>query len=150
MKPNAALEPFRPIVGTWKTTGRHPFLPGQEFHGETSFEFIENGAFLMTRSRLEGPGFPAGMAIIGTDDALGEAMMLYYDDRAVSRLYHISIEGRVLRWWRDDPKFSQRFTCTVSENGDSMEGRGEMSRDGGPWEDDLSLVYLRVATPAGR
>jgi hypothetical protein len=50
----------------------------------------------------------------------------------------------VVRWWRDDPKFSQRFVCTISENGETMDGRGQMSRDGGPWEDDLSLEYSRV------
>jgi hypothetical protein len=144
MKPNGALESFRPVIGKWRTTGRHPFFPGQEFHGETSFELIENGAFLMTRSRLDGPGFPAGLAIIGTDDELGTATMVYYDDRGVSRVYNVSMDGRVMRWWRDDPKFRQRFVCTISEDGATMDARGEMSRDGGPWEADLSVMYYRA------
>jgi hypothetical protein len=70
--------------------------------------------------------------------------MIYYDSRGVSRIQGVSMDGRVMRWWRDDPKFSQRFVCTIAEDGRTMDAKGEMSRDGGPWEPDLSLVYSRT------
>jgi hypothetical protein len=40
--------------------------------------------------------------------------------------------------------FSQRFTGTFSDDGDSIIGRWEISRDGSPWERDFDLSYFRV------
>jgi hypothetical protein len=48
-RPNPALEPLAPLVGTWRTTGTHPFFPGVVFHGRTSFAWREGGAFLLMR-----------------------------------------------------------------------------------------------------
>lgn len=36
-RPNPAPEPLTTLVGTWRTTGTHPFFPGVVFHGRTSF-----------------------------------------------------------------------------------------------------------------
>ena len=48
------------------------------------------------------------------------------------------------RFWRDGPDFAQRFTGTFSADGDTIIGRGELSRDGTSWEDDLQLTYRRT------
>ena len=48
-------------------------------------------------------------------------------------------------WRRDEAGFAQRNTITIEDGGARLTGRGEMSRDGGEWEDDLSLTYDRVA-----
>jgi hypothetical protein len=50
----------------------------------------------------------------------------------------------VWTWWRDSEEFSQRFNATFSADGRTMTARGEMSRDGGPWEPDLQLTYARA------
>jgi hypothetical protein len=143
-KPNPALSPLRVLVGTWSTTGTHPLVPGTTFHGRTSFTWIEGGAFLVMHSQIDEPEIPSGIAVFGTDDGIGESSMLYFDERGVSRRYQVRLQDNVWKWWRDDPKFSQRFTGAISPDGRTIVSRGELSRDGGRWEPDLALTYSRV------
>jgi hypothetical protein len=67
--------------------------------------------------------------------------MLHFDERGISRKYEVSIAKNQFQWRRDDPKFSQRVTLTVEK--DKLVSKGEMSRDGGAWEGDLSLTCRR-------
>ena len=143
-KPNAALQALSVLVGTWNTVGTHPLLPGTTFHGRTSFEWIEGGAFLIMHSEIDEPQIPSGIAIFGTDDTTGECSMLYFDDRGVSRRYEVSIKDNVWKWWRNTPGFSQRFAGTIAADGRTIAGRGELSRDGTNWEGDLQLTYTRA------
>ena len=143
-KPNPALAPLSVLVGTWDTVGTHPLVPGKTFHGRTSFEWIEGGAFLMMRSRIDEPEIPSGIAVFGTDDSTGECSMLYFDERGVSRRYEVSVRDGVVHWWRDAPGMSQRNTVTIAPDGRTMASRGEMSRDDAGWEPDLALTYTRA------
>lgn len=144
LTPNTALKPFEVVIGEWKTTGSHPYLPDTVLHGLVSFEWLEGGAFLLLRSEIDEPRFPHGIEIFGSDDVEKKFFMLHFDERGVSRIYNVSMEGNQLKWWRDDPNFSQRITITIEDDGNKMISRGEMSRDGGAWEDDLELTYTRV------
>src|SRR5204862_4725756 len=83
--PNPALRPFSILIGNWDTTGTHPLVPDAILHGRASFEWLENGAFLTMRSEIDEPRFPSNIAVFGSDDALGEYFMLYFDERGVSR-----------------------------------------------------------------
>ena len=49
-------------------------------------------------------------------------------------LYHIASE----------PDFSQRFTGTFSEDGNTIAGRWDTSNDGTSWTHDFDLTYTRV------
>jgi hypothetical protein len=140
--PNPALKPFEVLVGEWKTTGTHPYFPDTPLQGRVSFEWFEGGAFLIMRSEINHPKFPDGIGIFGSDDEEGTYHMIYFDERGVSRKYDASIEDGQLKWWRDDLHLSQRFTMTLEK--DKMVSRGEMSRDGGNWEKDLSQTYIRL------
>ena len=142
---NPALHPYAVLIGRWNTEGHHHLMPGVTLHGRTSFEWIEGGAFLMMRSEIDQPGVPTGVAIIGSDDALGEQYMLYFDERGVSRRCDVRMGDGTWTWWRDAPGFSQRYTFTFAERNRVMIGRGELSRDGSTWEPDLALTYTRVA-----
>lgn len=144
-KPNPALEGLSVLVGSWSTTGTHPQVPNKIFHGRTSFEWIEGGAFLIMRSQIDEPEIPSGISIFGTDDKTGEMSMLYFDERGVSRRYEVSIASNVWKWWRNAPGFSQRFTGTISPDGHTIVGRGELSKDGTNWEGDLALTYTRLS-----
>jgi len=146
---NKRLADFDAFLGEWTTTGRHPYLPGRTLHGRVSFERIEDGAFVRVRSTSADSEVPSGVAIFGTDDAEGDGTMIYFDQRGVSRRYAFKIATGELSWWRDDPAFRQRFTVTVGGGGARMSGKGQMSRDNGPWEDDLALEYTRAATAGG-
>ena len=108
--PNPALRPFSVLVGEWTTIGNDPMLPGRTFHGRTSFDWLEGGAFLVMRSKIDEPEIPDGIAIFGSDDAQRTHHMLYFDERGVSRRYEVSIGDDGLQWWRDAPGFAQRFT----------------------------------------
>lgn len=143
-KPNPALEPLRVLVGSWKTTGTHPLVPGKTFHGRTSFAWTAGGAFLVMQSAIDEPEIPSAIAVLGTDDTTGQCSMLYFDERGVSRRYEVSLQDNVWKTWRDDPAFSQRSVTTIADDGRSMVTRGEYSRDGGRWEPDLELTYARV------
>jgi hypothetical protein len=142
IKRNPALKPFELLVGEWQILGSHPYMPDTELHGCVSFKWIEGGAFLLLRSEIDHPKFPAGIEIFGSDDKAGTYYMLHFDQRGVSRKYDVSVTKKQLKWWRGDPNFSQRFTMDIEK--DRLVSYGEMSRDGGEWETDLSLTYKRL------
>ena len=143
-KPNPALAPLSVLVGTWNTVGTHPLVPGTTFHGRTSFDWLEGGAFLIMHSQIDEPQIPSGIAIFGSDDTTGECSMLYFDERGVSRTYEVTLRDNVWRWWRNAPGFSQRFTGVIAADGRTIVSRGELSRDGKSWEPDLELTYTRA------
>jgi hypothetical protein len=82
-------------------------------------------------------------AVIGLDDAGEEFTMLYADARGVHRVYRMTFADGVWRVWRDAPGFNQRFTGTVRVDGDTVDGRWEMSKDGVTWNLDFELTYTR-------
>ena len=46
--------------------------------------------------------------------------------------------------WRNAPGFSQRFTGTICDDGRTIIGKGQLSKDGASWEGDLELTYTRI------
>lgn len=142
--PNPALRPFSVLAGAWSTVGTHPLVPGSTFHGRTSFDWIEGGAFMVMHSEIDEPGIPSGVGIFGSDDATGECFMLYFDERGVSRKYDVTLRDNSLHWWRNAPGLSQRFTGTIRDGGRTIVGTGQLSKDGVSWEGDLELTYTRI------
>lgn len=98
----------------------------------------------MMRSEIEHPEFPTGIAILGSDNVAEEYFMLYFDERGVSRKCEVSFRDNVLKWWRNGTDFSQRYTWTITDDGRTIIGKGEMSKDGSFWEKDLDLTYTRI------
>ena len=141
---NPALEPLTPLLGEWRTTGTHPLKPGTTFHGRTSFAWHEGGAFVLMRSEIEEPAVPSGVAVIGSDDAAGTFTMIYFDERDVSRRYIVEVADGEVSWHRDEAGFAQRMVVSIAGDGNRLVAHGTMSRDGGPWEDDLQLTYERT------
>lgn len=143
-KKNPRLEPLGILIGQWKTTGKHPMLPDVILNGSTSFEWIENGAFVLMRMHIDHPEFPDGLAVFGSDDSEEHYAMMWFDERNVSRKYSATLQNKVWKWWRDDKAFSQRFTGEITDNGNTIVSKGEMSKDGKTWEKDLELIYTRI------
>jgi hypothetical protein len=142
---HAGLAPLARALGTWAVAGRHPFLPGRVLQGRVAFEPIEGGAFVRMRSRMDDPQFPEGVAIFGTDGQDGRCCrMLYFDTRGVARIYDVEFHADGFAWSRAAPDLAQRFRVAIAGDGRTMEGRGEMSRQGGAWEKDLDLDYERL------
>lgn len=143
--PNLALKPFDILIGEWKTIGTHPYLPNATLHGHTSFKWIEGGAFLTMHSQIDEKGFPGGIAVFGSDDAAKEYFMLYFDKRNVSRKYEVSFRDNILKWWRNAPNFSQRYSWTIDNNGQTIIGKGELSKDDVTWDEDLEQTFTRIS-----
>ena len=136
------LELLRALTGAWTTEGSHPLLPGAVLRGRATFEWLDGGKFLIWRSHYDHPEIPDAVAVTGvTDDQLS---MHYFDTRGVHRVYSVDAGPGMWRFWRDDPGFSQRFTGTFNDAGDTLTSRGQFSRDGGTWEDDLALTYRKT------
>jgi hypothetical protein len=141
--PNPALKPFERLIGHWRTTGAHPGVPNTILHGRVSFAWLEGGAFLVWRSQVDHPLFPSGISIFGSDGEAGTVFLSYFDERGISRRYDVTVDddGFIMR--RADPKFAQRMTYRMGVGSQRIIAKGEMSRDGGPWEDDLALTDER-------
>jgi hypothetical protein len=155
-----SLVPLDRFVGSWTTEATHPSLPGAVVHGTAEIEWLEGEHFLIQRARNEHPDFPDSISIIGftehdrvVDDELGTASpseaesplsMHYFDSRGVFRIYHASADHQALRLWRDSPGFSQRFTGTFADGGDTILGTWQLRTDDVHWEDDLRITYRRA------
>jgi hypothetical protein len=151
------LEPLDPLVGAWTTEATHPASPGIVVHGTAVIEWLEGERFLIHRARTDHPDFPDSISIIGDTerDRVDNAShpgpgvtesrlnMHYFDSRGVFRIYHVSMDDQVWRLWRDAPGFSQRFTGTFADGGDTVDGRWQLCRDDTHWDDDLQITYRR-------
>ena len=142
--PNPSLEPFNVLIGSWNTTGTHGDVPNTILHGHASFEWLEGGAFLVMRMEIDDPRFPSTIAIFGSDDSEEEYYMLTFDERGVSRKHEVSLRDNIWKWWRNAPGFFQRYEATITDDGNTIVGKGGLSKDGVSWEKDLDLTYTRV------
>jgi hypothetical protein len=134
------LEPFDALIGTWATEATHPLVDAV-VPGGVTFEWLEGGHFLVQRSHNDHEFFPAAICIIGAPESGDGLVMEYFDSRGVRRTYGISFDDGVLRVWRDAPGFDQRFSATVAR--DTFEGRYQLARTPGDWQDDLRVTYRR-------
>jgi hypothetical protein len=135
-----ALEPFDALIGDWATEATHPQFEGV-VTGAVTFEWLEGGRFLIQRSRNDVEMFPDSISVIGAPEDGDGLVMEYFDSRGVRRTYGIALEGGVLRIWRDDPTFAQRFSATLAP--DTFEGVWQLARTPGDFRDDLRVTYRR-------
>jgi hypothetical protein len=139
---SAHLEPFGALIGTWSTEATHPRFEGA-VAGRMTVEWLEGGHFLVQRSQNDHGAFPDAICVIGAPEAGDGLVMEYFDSRGVRRTYGIAIEDGELRMWRDDPEFAQRYSAKLGPDG--FEGRWQLARTPGDWQDDLRVVYRRAA-----
>ena len=144
MSVESGLEEWQRFIGSWETEGAHPMLPGEAIRGTSTFEWLHGRRFVIWRSQYEHPKIPDAITLIGVTD--GQLSMHYFDERGAYRVYAASFDQGTWRYWRDAPApdLSQRFSGTFSDDGNTITGRGELSKDGSTWEDDLALDYRRV------
>ena len=137
------------LLGTWRNEVTIPRQPPILAHGQTTIKWLEEGQFLEVRGSMDNPDFPRLQAIIGYDGTTGAYSMLYFDSRAVSRIYQMSLSKETWMLWREAPEFSQRFTGKFSDDGNTITGFWEMSKDGSNWQLDFDLTYTKIE-PAER
>jgi hypothetical protein len=140
---HAELQGWQRLVGRWATEATHPAFPGTVVSGQASFEWLEDQRFLIQRSHYDHPEIPDAIAVTGIID--GKPSMHYFDPRGVHRVFVVDITEDTWRFWNDTPGFSQRFTGTLSDDGNAITGEGELSRDdGASWAPDLAITYRRI------
>jgi hypothetical protein len=143
---NPTLKLLEVLVGDWEMElSNASFLPRQSdtVKGTASFEWVQDGAFLLMRQGDKPPSPPAAIWLISRDDSDPDYTVLYYDARGVSRVYHMSLADGVWRIWRSAPGFSQRFEGRLSDDGNTMTAAWEKSFDGTQWEHDFNVTYRR-------
>lgn len=146
---DAALQELDRFVGEWRMTAGPPGGPAWPGEARVRFEWLD-GVFLVERWRIEAAALPegtptSGTTVYGCDAAHGTYVRSYYDDRGVSRIYQMSLQGAEWTLWREPPPFAQRFRATFSPDGRSIAGRWELKEDGEEWKTDFDVTYTRVA-----
>ena len=146
-----AESPLGRLIGTWEF---EPFVDGRSAgRGRATFEWIEDGAFVVERSDAEwtDSGWienapKSSQSVIGLDDTTGEISMLYADSRGVLRIYRGTLTDDAWRLERAAPDFHQRFVGEFRDEGRTIDGRWESSPDGTTWEFDFPITYRKVET----
>jgi hypothetical protein len=138
-----ALGKLEVLVGHWTLEATPP--GGEPWPGAAwaSFEWHESGAHLIERSAADLPEAPDVFSIIGCDAANATYYKLYSDDRGVCRVYEMSIGEQEWRLWRHGTPFSQRFSATFEDDGNTICGRWERAQDGLNYVTDFDLTYRR-------
>jgi len=45
----------------------------------------------------------------------------------------VTLRDNTWKWWRNAPGFTQRFTGTIRDDGRTIVGKGQLSKDGASW-----------------
>ena len=134
MKHNPTLQSLSTLIGQWDVEALNE-------KWQETFEWLDD-SFILWRADAQGD-FPGSNIIIGRDETQDLYTALYYDTRGVARIYNLSFSDGVLKLWRDDPSFPQRFQATLSEDNNTLTGYWE-SGAGGKWKRDFDITYRRV------
>jgi hypothetical protein len=141
-----SLGELEALVGEWALEARGP--DGEPWPGGASltFEWLEGSdqRLLVERATVEMPEAPDTVCVIGADATSGRYFQLYTDSRNVCRVYEMSIGDGEWKIWREGEPFDQRFSATISDDGNTINGRWEAKKSGEEWELDFDLVFRRV------
>jgi len=148
---NEALARLDRLVGMWDTA--HIVDGVQVLRGTTEFAWVEEGAFLAQRVSNElldtAPQLwrdhapMTAVSIVGLDD--DAYTVLYADSRGVHRVYAMEFDGRTWTMRRDSPGIDQRYSGEFSDDGQTVRGRWERSKDGrSTWLHDFDLTLTRI------
>jgi hypothetical protein len=134
---NPALKNLGRLVGKWDLELAFPSDPSNKVQAQVTFDWLEGEAFVIEH-------LASSVWIIGPDDSTETYFTLYHDERGVSRVYQMSLNGSTWNLWRNAPGFSQRFEGKFSDDDNTITAHWEKSFDGSTWEHDFDLTYKRV------
>jgi hypothetical protein len=141
------MEALEVLIGEWELEASFQFPVPDGVSARTTFEWALDRKFILQRATISLPEAPDGLMVIAKD---GDGYTQhYFDSRGVVRLYAMQLTNRVWTLERTKADFSelpfqQRFIGTISEDGNTIDGRWESSDDGSAWELDFGLIYRRT------
>jgi hypothetical protein len=147
---SARTKPLEAFIGEWSIEPDFEGAPPGGGGARTTFEWLAGRTFLVQRWEVPVPEAPDGIAVIGYDAGRRTLLQHYFDSRGVARVYEMGLDGPAWTLERIKPDFSpldfwQRWDGRFSDDGATIEGRWEMSRDeGATWHHDFNLTYRRV------
>lgn len=111
---------------------------------EGHVEWHDSGAHLVERGTAELPKAPANVSFIGGDGANGTVLQAVL--RRPGRLPRLRAEHRQRRVeaLAEGEPFTQRFTATFGDDGNTITGRWEIAEDGTNYKTDFDIIYRRV------
>ena len=138
-----ALERLEPLVGEWTLEAKPPDGPPWPGEARATIEWHDSGAHLV-------PALDGGDAR-GTRRRLDHGMRRRERDllpallRRARRLPRLRDEHQ-RRGWNSGARAncSQRFSATISDDGNTIVGRWEKAPDGRAWETDFDLTYRKA------
>jgi hypothetical protein len=131
-----------PLVGAWNVTIRwseeaHKLAGGPpEVTTKADISWLDSGGVLHYRI---GPSH----WLIGQDGPDDDYIVLYTDERRVSRVYRMSFGRGVWRIWRDAPEFRQRFEGRLQQGGRRIVARWDKAEGKKPWALDFDMIFNR-------
>ena len=134
---NPELKNLARLVGKWEVELIFPADPANKVQAQATFDWLEGESFVIEH-------FGSSVWIIGPDDTTETYSVLYHDERGVSRVYEMSLQGDTWKIWRNAPGFAQRFEGKLIEADRTITAHWEKSSDGSTWEHDFDLIYTRV------
>jgi hypothetical protein len=142
--PREKLEPFEALIGEWTMELTHPAVEGGAvIRGQTTYEWLEGGRFLIQRAANDHPDVPDSISVIGVMEGDTDLSMQYFDSRGVHRIYAIGFDGKDLTIAREAPEFSQRLSATLGDDGSTLAGVWQMD-EGEGYKDDLAFTFRRA------
>jgi hypothetical protein len=139
-----ALRRLEPLVGEWIIEAQGPDGKPWPGGGRVTFEWHASGAHLIERGTADLPEAPDNVSVIGCDAVNGTYFQLYSDERGVCRVYEMSMGDGEWKLWREGEPFSQRFTATFSDDGNTITGRWEIAEDSTSYTTDFDLTFRRA------
>jgi hypothetical protein len=145
-RPAPGLEALNPLVGKWHTEGQQyagPFGPASPFVAVETFEWLDGGHFLIHRLEGKFGRKPSACVEIFGKGAQGLFAQTFYDDGRTTTWRVSGIQHGVVlsgSWSTGaDETFQVRYTARVIEEGNTIAGTWEHSRDGAGWQPFLEL-----------
>lgn len=128
-----ADSPLGRLIGTWEF---EPFVDGKPAgRGRATFEWIEDGAFVVERSKAEwsDPGWVENApvstrAVIGWDDSTDEIVQLYSDSRGVLRIYRGTLTDGAWTLERAAPDSTSGSSASFATTGGRLTAGGSRRR----------------------
>ena len=149
MNQPVALQRLQVFIGEWRmelALSRPSPMAGP---ARSIFAWELDGQFLVQRSEVPDRKAPNSIAIVAYEPDRKAYRQHYFDSRGVVRVYAMTFDGSIWTLLRNTPDFtpldfSQRFTGRFSDDGHTISGTWETSRDGSTWVRDFDLTYSRV------